>query len=77
MIRQTQEDMKSIALLHDDKQIVATHNGKKWVADLVIPNYAIIRMRSDRKQSREFANIESLMKACEGMADKLVINLNK
>ena len=77
MIRQTQEEMKKIALLHDDKQIVATRNGKRWVVDLVIQNYATVRMKSARQQSREFASIESLMKACDGMADKLVINLNK
>ncbi len=77
MIRQTEEEMKAIAAMHENKHIVAVSMGSKWVVDLVIPNYATIRMRSARKQSREFGNIASLIKACGGMADKLVINLNK
>ena len=77
MIRQTEDEMRSISKSHNDCIILATKDGPKWIADLVIPNYATIRMRSARLKCRKFGNIDSLMKACEGMAGKIEINLDK
>lgn len=76
MIRQTEDEMRAISQSHDNCVIQATKDNSKWIAELVIPNYATIRMRSARQQCRKFGNIESLMKACSGMADTIHIKLS-
>jgi hypothetical protein len=75
MIRQTEDEMRAISKNHDNCVIQAIKDDSKWIADLVIPNYATIRMRSARLNCRKFGNIDSLIKACDGMASKIEINI--
>ena len=75
MIRQTEDEIRSISSEYDDCEIIATRIGSKWIVDLLITDYVIIRMRSVRNKDRLFGSLDAVIKACDGMADKLIINI--
>lgn len=69
MIRQEERELTAIANDHPESVIKATEQRGKWVIDLVIPDYATIRLKSQREQSRRFGSLEAVLKVANSICN--------